>query len=414
MLWLSCMAASFKDSSTATCITTQWCTETWGQQVFAQQHLIRSAGDRSTTRGKIKATAHKQTNKKNVWFCSNKPNSLCPMFVTSVQQLCEDAINSPAAGWKKKISQSIGRSGKVAAKAEWCVKVATIKGRPELGQGGGKKCKTHFVINIWFQNRDGTRCNNTCTSNTWIVSRTAQTGSNTTGQRKTVHSPDRIKWRLLLNTLCIQSAATRFQSASPFRVVTFPGHRPSSHIDTNPGRRSEKLLCPLTHSEDGEWQATSGRSHHEFQGCRHRRRGLRHLFSLSWSDRAAPSLWNRSEFFTEHHLDVRTGSGGERSDVAAAFFFLWPRDKICRNSTFGLLIAMEIHSDVWNGMKWRRGGILKSKKVIFPVRKKFSQFSPPQKMCQLILFSSIKFLYFLCISPVCISVFFNACIWIWF
>lgn len=83
----------------------------------------------------------------------------------------------------------------------------------------------------------------------------------------------------------------------------------------------------------------------EFQR-RRRSRGLRHLFSLSWSDRAAPSLWNRSEFFTEHHSDVRTGSGGERSDVAAAFFFLWPRDKIFRNSTFGLLIAMEIHSDV--------------------------------------------------------------------
>lgn len=59
----------------------------------------------------------------------------------------------------------------------------------------------------------------------------------------------------------IHSAATRFQSASPFSVVTFPGHRPSPHIDTNPVRRPEKLLCPLTHSEDGEWQATSGRSH---------------------------------------------------------------------------------------------------------------------------------------------------------
>lgn len=88
----------------------------------------------------------------------------------------------------------------------------------------------------------------------------AQTGSNTTGQRKTVHSPNRIKWRLLLDTLWIQSAATRFQSASPFSVVTFPGHRPSPHIDTNPVRRPENLLCPLTHSEDGEWQATSGRS----------------------------------------------------------------------------------------------------------------------------------------------------------
>lgn len=169
-----------------------------------------------------------------------------------------------------------------------------------------------------------------------------QTGSNTTGQRKAVHSPNRIKWRLLLNTLWIQSAATRFQSASPFSVVTFPGHRPSPHIDTNPVRRPEQLLCPLTHSEDGEWQATSGRS---LQRCR--RRGLRHLFSLSWSDRAAPSLWSRSEFFTEHHSDVRTGSGGERSDVAAGFFFcVWPRDKICRNPTFGWLIAMEIRSDV--------------------------------------------------------------------
>lgn len=163
-----------------------------------------------------------------------------------------------------------------------------------------------------------------------------------------MHSPDGIKWRLLLNTLWIQSAATRFQSASPFSVVTFPGHRPSPHIDTNPLRRPEKLLCPLTHSEDGRVASDKWAEPPEFQRRRRRRcsRGLRHLFSLSWSDRAAPSLWNRSEFFTEHHSDVRTGSGGERSDVAAAFFFLWPRDKIFRNSTFGLLIAMEIHSDV--------------------------------------------------------------------
>lgn len=108
-----------------------------------------------------------------------------------------------------------------------------------------------------------------------------------------------------------------------FSVVTFPGHRPSPHIDTNPVRRPEKLLCPLTHSEDGRVASDEWAEPPEFQRRRRRRRsrGLRHLFSLSWSDRAAPSLWNRSEFFTEHHSDVRTGSGGERSDVAAAFFF---------------------------------------------------------------------------------------------
>lgn len=155
------------------------------------------------------------------------------------------------------------------------------------------------------------------------MSRAAQTGSNTTGQRKTVHSPDRIKWRLLLNTLWIQSAATRSQSASPFSVVTFPGHRPSPHIDTNPVRRPEKLLCPPTHSEDGEWQATSGRSLQSSSAAAAAVASVASgiFFHSGVSDRAAPSLWNRSEFFTEHHSDVRTGSGGERSDVAAAFFF---------------------------------------------------------------------------------------------
>lgn len=51
-----------------------------------------------------------------------------------------------------------------------------------------------------------------------------------------------------------------------------------------------------------------------------------------------------------------------------------------------LLIAIETNSDVWNGAKWQRGDILKSKKVILRVKKKILQSSQPGKIASISFF----------------------------
>lgn len=120
---------------------------------------------------------------------------------------------------------------------------------------------------------------------------------------------------LLLDTWRVQSERHVSNLRQRSSVVTFPGHHLSSHIDTNPVRWRERLLCPLTRLENSVRANRKWAEPPKFQRCHF---PLASFFFHLTGVTGQRTLFG--EFFTEHHLDVRTGFGGESSNVTAVLF----------------------------------------------------------------------------------------------